>query len=340
MGTKKQPPSALRIVDIARLAGVAPITVSRVLNQPEQVKPATRERVQKAIAKTGFVPNQNAGALASKRSRLVAVVLPMLTNPLFSETFQAITERLAQSGYQVLLGVAGYETRQEQELLDLILSRRPDGIILTGTFHSDACRQRLRAMHIPVVETWDVSDDPIDMLVGFSHREVGIATADHLLAQGYQRFGVLSVDDPRGLLRAQALVETLRNRGITDISEHYFSGQPTLAQGREGLLRIRQQDALLRVIVCTSDTIAQGVLTEAASVGLTVPGEVAVFGFGDMNFAAHTWPPLSTVRIDGRLIGEQSASALLQRLSGENESNFRLDVGFTLIDRGTTSKLS
>ena len=130
--------------DVARLAGVAPMTVSRCLNQPDSVRSETRLKVQRAIDQTGYVQNRLAGSLATSRSRLVAVVLPMVTNPIFSDTFEAINECLTRSGYQVLLGISGYQSEQEQELLDVILSRRPDGIILTGTLHTPASRNRLR----------------------------------------------------------------------------------------------------------------------------------------------------------------------------------------------------
>ncbi len=336
MATRRQAASGLRIADVAKLANVAPITVSRVLNQPEQVKEATRNKVLKVIEETGFVPNQNAGALASNRSRLVAVLVPMLTNPIFSDTFQAIAEQLAANGYQVLLGISGYEAKQEQELLDVILSRRPDGIILTGTVHTEPSRKRLRATGVPVVETWDISEDPIDMLVGFSHEEVGRAVAHHLLAQGYRHFGLLSVDDPRGQLRARVFMETLKSQGITDITHHSFTGLPALEQGREGLARILENDDTPRVVVCTSDTIAHGVLTEAASRHLSVPEQVAVFGFGDMNFAAHTFPPLSTVRIDGKRLGQLASTALLQRLKNGVHDTVNDDIGFTLVDRLST----
>lgn len=336
MPGRKQTVSGLRIADVAKMANVAPITVSRVLNQPEQVKESTRNRVLKVIEETGFVPNQNAGALASNRSRLVAVLVPMLTNPLFSDTFQAIAEQLAANGYQVLLGISGYEAKQEQELLDVILSRRPDGIILTGTVHTEPSRKRLRATGVPVVETWDVSDSPIDMLVGFSHEEVGRRVAHHLFGQGYRHFALLFVDDPRGKVRAQAFLETLQSHGITDVVHHSFTELPALEQGREGLTRILETDSTPRVVVCTSDTLAHGVLTEAASRHLKVPEQVSVFGFGDMSFAAHTFPPLSTVRIDGKRLGQLAAAALLRRLKNGDHDIVNDDIGFTLIDRHST----
>lgn len=337
--SSSHPIRSVTLSEVARLAGVAPMTVSRCLNQPETVRAETREKVQRAIDQTGYVQNRLAGSLATSRSRLVAVVLPMVTNPVFSDTFQAINDRLTQAGYQVLLGISGYESGQEQELLNVILSRRPDGVILTGTLHTAASRNRLRTTRVPVVETWDLSPEPIDMLVGFSHEQVGRDVAQHLLAKGYREFALVAVNDPRGLRRAESFIATLREREITDVPQQIFQGLPTLAHGRTGLselLRNTRRGGRPLMVVCTSDTIAHGVLTEAAARGIRVPEEVAVMGFGDMNFASHTFPALSTVRIDGALMGDCAAQMLLERLQGQEPQSLVKDVGFTLIDREST----
>ncbi|XBS70687.1 LacI family DNA-binding transcriptional regulator [Acerihabitans sp. KWT182] len=202
------------VFEVARLAGVAPITVSRVLNQPDKVKEATLLKVRRVIEETGYVRNQIAGSLASNRTRLVAVIVPVLTNPIFSDTYQAIATWLAKSDYQVLLGISGYHAEQEEELIDVVLSRRPDGIILTGTVHTDLSRKRLQAAGIPVVETWDMTDKPIDMLIGFSHEEIGRREARHLLQKGYRHFALIEVDDPRGLRRSDSFIRELAQNGI------------------------------------------------------------------------------------------------------------------------------
>ncbi|WP_310192198.1 LacI family DNA-binding transcriptional regulator [Pseudomonas hunanensis] len=332
--------AAVTLSDVARLAGVAPMTVSRYLNQPETVREPTRLKVRRAIEQTGYVHNRLAGALKSSRTRLVAVVVPMVTNPIFSDAFQAINERLAKAGYQVLLGVSGYQSEQEQELLEVILSRRPDGIILTGTLHTTTSRNRLRAAGVPVVETWDLSAEPIDMLVGFSHEQAGRDVARHLLGRGYRHFALFAVDDPRGLRRADSFCKTLAEEGVTALHRSTWQGLPSLAQGREGLSALlralpSEQDGPC-VVVCTSDTIAQGVLTEAAARGIRVPEQLAVMGFGDMAFAAHTFPALSTVRIDGTLMGQTAAAMLLQRLQGEGALVKTVDIGFDLVKREST----
>jgi len=333
------PRGAVTLSDVARLAGVAPMTVSRCLNQPDTVRSTTRLKVQRAIEQTGYVQNRLAGALRSSRSRLVAVVMPMVTNPIFSDTFQAINDRLAQAGYQVLLGVSGYEREHEQELLEVILSRRPDGIILTGTLHTPASRNRLRAARVPVVETWDLTPEPIDMLVGFSHEQAGRAVALQLFAQGYRQFALLAVDDPRGLRRAESFTRTLAEQGVGAVRRQIYPGTPTLAMGRMGLGALWQQQTepgAPLAVVCTSDTIAHGVLTEAAARGIRVPEQLAVMGFGDMSFAAHTFPALSTVRIDGALMGDTAAQMLLDRLQGQGSGGQVTDIGFTLIQRQST----
>ncbi|QXI30888.1 LacI family DNA-binding transcriptional regulator [Pseudomonas vanderleydeniana] len=337
---KEQVRATVTLSDVARLAGVAPMTVSRYLNQPEAVREPTRLKVRRAIEQTGYVHNRLAGALRSNRTRLVAVVLPMVTNPIFSDTFQAINDRLAKAGYQVLLGVSGYQSEQEQELLEVILSRRPDGIILTGTMHTNTSRNRLRTAGVPVVETWDLSAEPIDMLVGFSHEQAGRDVARLLAGQGYRQFALFAVDDPRGMRRANSFIQTLAEQGIDNVHRKTWQGLPTLEQGRQGLSQLLQEQGLDSrepcVVVCTSDTIAHGVLTEAAARGIAVPGQLAVMGFGDMAFAAHTFPALSTVRIDGAALGDTAARLLLERLQGEHQASTVVDIGFSLIQRAST----
>lgn len=336
-GKTRRGSGGVTLREVARLAGVAPITVSRVLNAPASVKAATRERVLATIADSGYVPNLVAGALASNRSRLVAVLVPMLTNPLFADTYQAVAERLALAGYQVLLGVTGHDPAQEEALLATILSRRPDGLILTGTDHTPVSRARLRAAGLPVVETWDLSEDPIDQVVGFRHDAVGRLLAQRAAAGGYAQVAQVAVDDPRGTRRRLALSEALAATGIAETEPVLFSGLPALEQGRQALRRLLVQTPRRPLlVVCTSDTLAQGVLTEALAQDVKVPTEVAVIGFGDMAFAAHTLPALTTVRVEAGALGREAAELLLARLAGGDGQPHPRDLGFDLIEREST----
>ena len=329
--------AAPTLIDVARVAGVSPITVSRALGRPEVVTDATRKRVLEAVRATGYVPNLAAGSLASSRSRLVAIFLPTIANSIFADTVQALTDRLAAAGYQTLLGLTGYRPEQEEALLEAVLGRRPDGIVLTGTEHSQASRERLARVGIPLVEAWDLCEHPVDMLVGFSHEAVGQAVARYLIGKGYRRVSAVGIDDPRGLRRYRSLVAALHGHVAAPVAAQILPAPATLAVGREGLARLLQEGAAGEVVVCSSETVAQGGLAEALSRGLRIPEDLAVMGFGDLSSAAHTYPPLSTVRVDGARIGCAIAEALLERIAEPAAARqpLRLDVGFELIERGS-----
>ncbi|AEB59656.1 LacI family DNA-binding transcriptional regulator [Ectopseudomonas mendocina] len=329
--------AAPTLIDVARVAGVSPITVSRALGRPEVVTDATRKRVLEAVRATGYVPNLAAGSLASSRSRLVAIFLPTIANSIFADTVQALTDRLAAAGYQTLLGLTGYRPEQEEALLEAVLGRRPDGIVLTGTEHTQASRERLARVGIPLVEAWDLCEHPVDMLVGFSHEAVGQAVARYLLGKGYRRVSAVGIDDPRGLRRYRSLVAALQEHVAAPVAAQILPAPATLAVGREGLARLLQEGAAGEVVVCSSDTVAQGVMAEALSRGLRIPEDLAVMGFGDLSSAAHTHPPLSTVRVDGPRIGCAIAEALLARIAEPAAARqpLRMDVGFELIERGS-----
>jgi LacI family gluconate utilization system Gnt-I transcriptional repressor len=329
--------SGATLVDVAKVAGVSPITVSRALNQPHLVRPNTVAKVQAAVQQTGYVKNMMAGALASSRSRLVSLVLPTISTPIFADMVEAASESLTRSGYQVMLGLSSYEAWREEVLVETILSRRPDGVILTGSLHTDSTRRRLQMSGVPVVETWDMTPSPIDMMIGFSHEEVGHAIALHLLERGYRRIAILAVEDPRAARRNQGLQAGLAKQGVEVAAVQIMPLPSTFQLGREGMVRLLERCPDVDVVVCSSDTLAHGVLTEAISRGVRVPEQLAVLGFGDLSFAAHTWPPLSTVRVDGAKIGRLAAQAIVDRVEGGGKPVSRLtDTGFELIQRGST----
>ncbi|APW38424.1 GntR family transcriptional regulator [Rhodoferax koreense] len=325
----------ITLSDVSKLAGVSAITVSRALNTPAMVSPETLERVRDAVARTGYVPNLMAGGLASNRSRLVAALVPTIAGPVFLETIQALTESLAEAGCQLMLGQSGYADSREDALLDAIIGRRPDGIVLTGIMHSAQGRQRLLASGIPVVETWDLTPTPIDMLVGFSHEKAGAAVADLLFERGYRHPGLVTADDHRATLRRTGFVERLRALGVAEVPVVVAPPPTTLEGGRTGLVELRKVCPRLDVVFCSSDALAHGVMTEAQAQGLTVPQDVAVMGFGNLGFAAHTHPALSTVHIDGTAIGRQAARFILDRVDGVDTGPRIRDIGFSLIDRAS-----
>jgi len=327
---------SVTLADVAQLAGVSPITVSRVLNHPDLVTPATLARVRQVIARTGYVPNLLAGGLASKRSRLVAAIVPSITNGIFVETIEALTDRLWEAGYQVLLGLSGYPPAREEALLAAVLSRRPDGIFLTGINHSPEARQRLLATRIPIVEAWDMTPTPLDMLVGFSHEDVGAAVARHLIARGHRRFGMIWADDARALARRRGFLREIARKRLPAPRIETVAAPSTLGLGRQSLARLLDAGPRPSAVFCSSDLLAHGALEEARSRGLRMPADLALMGFGDLEFAQHTFPALSTVYVDRAAIGRRAAELILQRIGGGTVTTNVVDVGFTIVDRATT----
>jgi LacI family gluconate utilization system Gnt-I transcriptional repressor len=327
---------SVTLKDVARVAGVSPITVSRALNRPEMVSPDKVELVQKAVKLTGYIPNQIAGALTGGRTRLVAAIVPHIANSIFVETIQAMSDRLWRDGYQLLLGLSGYPASREDDLITAILSRRPDGIVLTGIGHTRETRLKILSTRIPVVEIWDLTPTPLDMVIGFSHVRIGEAIASDLAGKGYRRYGLLCADDERSLIRQQSVADALATHGTTDVRVHVGPAPSTFQLGREGLASLLNQDGRIEVLVCGSDAIAQGALAEAQSRGMTVPQDLAVMGFGDFDFSAHTFPSLSTVRIDKKAIGTRAAEAVIASAAGKPVQPKVTDVGFELVQRQST----
>ena len=324
----------LTVHDIARLAGVSAMTVSRALNHPDKVSPAMRAKVQAVVQQTGFVPNGMAGGLRSSKAKLVAAVLPTLVGPVFQETTRALNAALDARGYQLMIGQSGYDVSREDSLLDAIIRRRPDGIVLTGIMHTPAGRRQLLASGIPVVETWDLTPTPIDMLVGFSNEEIGTSVCTWLHQRGYRRPALISGQDERAQRRNASFLRQARALGMdADIPVCLTPAPTTLGAGRATLARLLERPGGVDAVFCSSDMLALGVMMEAQARGLRVPGQLGVVGLGDLEFATDLQPALTTVRIDGTRIGETAARYIVDRVEGRTVEQPSLDIGFSIIER-------
>lgn len=335
----RRPPGRTRssesvtLADVARLAGVSPITVSRAINQPKLVSPDTLAVIRSTIERIGYVPNLLAGGLASNRSRLVAAIVPSIGTSMFAEAVEALSDRLSEAGYELLLGLSGFDRSREDAILSAVLGRKPDAIFLVGIDHSARARQQLLGAGIPIVESWDLTPSPIDMVIGFSHEKVGRAAGRHLIAKGYRRFAVIAASDARALQRRDGFLAELADQGIAAPTVRTTGAPGTLKLGREAFAELIADGLRPDAVFCTVDPLAQGVIVEAQVRGLVVPRDVAVMGFGDFSFGAYIHPTLSTIRFDRVAIGRHAAEAILAELGGEPKPPRILDIGFTVVDR-------
>ena len=328
---------AITLRDVAMLAGVAPITASRAINTPNQVSPDVLRKVQEAVQRTGYVPNRMAGGLASSRSRLIAAVVPSTVVSVFMETIESLNGTLFDAGYQLMLGQSGYSIEREEVLLEAIIGRRPDGIFITGILPPGKARTRLLASGIPVVETWDLTPTPIDMLIGFSHSDIGREVAQFLMSKAYKKMAIVRAEDERADRRTVSFQETLAQQNIAPAFVVNVGASRSLKSGREAMSRILAQVPDTQAIFCSSDLLALGVMTEARARGLTVPEDIAVMGFGDVPFVADMVPALTTVRINGGQIGALAARFLMDRAEGRTVDPRIIDMGFSIIERDSTA---
>ncbi|MCB9967505.1 MAG: LacI family DNA-binding transcriptional regulator [Geminicoccaceae bacterium] len=329
--------------EVAARAGVSPMTVSRVLKEPGRVRPTTRTRVEAAIAELGYVPDAAAGALASRQSRLVAALVSTLAGSIFASTIAGLGAVLREAGHELLLGTTEYSSSSEEALLRAVLGRRPGGLVLSAGQHTPAARRLLeratRGLGVPVVEIWQLPERPVDMAVGFSNFAAGRAMTAFLADLGYRRIafvGVLGPDDFRGLRRHAGYREALAERGLGEPRAFGSGGSGgSVEDGARGLAAVLERWPDCDAVFCGSDPLAFGAIAEAARRGLAVPGELAVAGFGDFDYAGEAGLALTTVRIPGERIGRETARLLLERKAGRLEGPVVVDLGFELVRRRT-----
>lgn len=312
------------------------MTVSRALNAPGKVTPETLGRVRLAVEALGYVPNAMASGLRMARARMVAALLPTLVGPVFQELVESLAESLKRSGYQLMIGQAGYDAAQEEELIKTIIQRRPDGIVLVGAVASAGGRSALLASHIPVVETWDFSDNPVDMLVGFSHVAIGESVAEFLHQRGHRHVAIITGDDARARARADAFIRRSQALGAHSAQVFFTTAPSTVGAGRKGLATLLQASPEITGLFCSSDSLALGTLIEAQHRGLRVPEQLAVVGMGDQSFAQDAQPALTTVRLDGTRIGVIAAELMIARAEGRPVDSPIVDVGFHMVVRDST----
>jgi LacI family gluconate utilization system Gnt-I transcriptional repressor len=323
---------AATLHDVAREAGVSLITASRALGNPDVVSEKTIAKVQQAVEATGYIPNMLAGGLKSKRSLMIAGIVPALSVSQFLPTVQTLTTTLAASGYQLILGQTNYDTELEESVLNTMIGRQPDGIVVTGLVQSHKAMDRLRRSGIPVVETWDLSDRPVDMMVGFSHIKVGAAVAEYFMSKGWRRLGIATGSDHRAMLRREGFLQRIGR----DIPTAVVQAPSSLERGRCALTELLEKTPGLQAVCCSSDQLAHGVLVEAQYRGLRVPQDLAICGFGNADFAAHMFPSITTVHVDGPEIGRIAACMIIDRCHGKPVEKPVVDVGFSMIERQST----
>jgi LacI family transcriptional regulator, gluconate utilization system Gnt-I transcriptional repressor len=328
-----------RMVEVARAAGVTSMTVSRALRDPDKVAPETLARVKAAIAEIGYVPNSAAGALSARgRSKIVTALIPTIQHSIFADTVTGLSEALRPHGYHLLLGETGYRREDEDALIEAFLARRPDAFMLTGVTRSKRSRDLLKRSGVPVVETWELSRAPLDMLVGYSNEQAAHEMTRYLAGRGYRRIAFVSGPsrtNERARRREVGYQRALDELGlpvlpIVTIGE---PSTPTLEQGAAFLARV--MEVMPDAIFFTSDIYAVGALQEALSRKIKVPEELGIAGFHDLPIARVVRPGLTTVHVPAHEIGIRAGENILARLNSGRPLRSSV-IPFAIVPREST----
>jgi LacI family gluconate utilization system Gnt-I transcriptional repressor len=309
------------MADVARVAGVSPMTVSRAFKADSSVSDATRQAILQAAETLGYVFDSTASSLRSQRTDFVAVTIPSINNANFAETVRGLSESLKPRGLQILLGATDYDTAEEERLIEQLLRRRPEAIVVTGGKHTPRARRLLESAGIPVIETWDLPDQPIGHVVGFSNAAAVKGMVDHFVAQGLTRIAFIGGDadrDTRGTDRRAGFISAMQGHGL-DPTRLIAAGPPPISM-REGATAMgRLLDTLpdTQAVIAVSDLSAFGALTECQRRGIPVPARIRIAGFGDYEIAGISVPTLTTINPFPRDIGTRTAQLILQVLDGE-----------------------
>lgn len=320
-------PMTLR--DVSEASGVSEMTVSRVLRNRGDVSAATRERVLTAAKELGYVPNKIAGALASSRVNLVAVIIPSLSNMVFPEVLSGITEVLDQTHLQPVVGVTNYRPEREEKVIYEMLSWRPSGVIIAGIEHNDTCRRMLRAADVPVVEIMDVDGEPVDSVVGISQRRAGRLMAEAILKQGFEQIGFLGTQMPldhRARKRFEGFTDTLAKAGREVVDQEFYSGGSALKKGREMTRTILERSPDLDFLYYSNDMIGAGGLLWCLEQGIEIPQRLGLAGFNGTELLDGLPRKLATMDAGRLATGREAAKIIAARADGSLTEPRRLEI--------------
>ncbi len=310
------------LADVAAAAGVSKMTASRALRGAPDVSSATREKVQEAATRLGYVGNPLAHSLSTKRSDLIGVVVPSLSNIVFAEVLTGIADRFAGTGYQTIFGVTDYDPEAEALIVQNMLSWHPAGLIVTGVDQMPALRMRLSSVEFPVVQIMDLDGEAVDCCVGLSHTRAGADMARALVAAGRRKFGYVGCGlgcDTRAVKRRKGFVKALEERGIPLSAELTAPGFSSVSAGQKMTERLLAKNPDLDCIYYSNDDVAMGGLFHALKQQIDVPDALLLAGFNGLDMLSALPAPIATSHTPRREIGQTAAQLILKHLSDEDD---------------------
>ncbi|APW36229.1 LacI family transcriptional regulator [Rhodoferax koreense] len=331
------------IRDVALHAGVSVTTVSHVVNDTRHVSLEGRTRVEAAIRALGYVPSAVARSLKSNTTRTLGMLTPNSSNPYFAEIVRVVEDRCFAAGYTLILCNTEDESSRQSVYLKVLAERRIDGLIVVSTGDDEALVSQLRGLPMPTVLLDREIDDPGCDLVETAHRDGGLLAVRHLLSLGHRR--IACIGGPEHVSAGEQRIEGWRlalseSGAASDAGAMLWRGGFTSQGGYEAMHAIlRGAHRPSAVFVC-NDLMAIGALRALHESGLRVPDDISIVGFDDIELAAYTCPPLTTVAQPKHLIGALAVDMLLERVDGRRREMRKLVLQPELRVRASTARFT
>lgn len=332
--SKKQKQATLQ--DVAKHAGVSTATVSRCLNQPDQVVAQTREMVEAAVAELGYVPNFSARALAANRSFTIGAVIPTMENAIFARALQDFQTALNLQDYELLVACSFFKKDVEEQQIRALVSRGVDGILLIGRERSPTIYQFLKARNVAYVIAWsfpkaaDQKSYEQGCFVGFDNEAAMYQMTQKVIDYGHRHIAMISglaPNNDRVKARQTGFLNAMKDQKIAVDDQSIIQSEYDISAARKAFEILLDQDQRLTAIVCANDVLAVGAVLQAQDRGLAVPKDISITGFDDIELANVVTPHLTTMNVPHAQMGERSAQALLGRiLADEPMENQQLET--------------
>jgi LacI family transcriptional regulator len=307
--------------DVALVAGVAPVTVSRYLNDPGLVSERSKQKIYNAIKELNYVPHAAARTLASRRSRMIGSIMPSLDSSLFGPAIEVFQNHISTSGYNLILASHNYNPEKEKEHIHQMISHGVDALLLIGKSRDEDIYRLLQSKNIPYVLTWTLDPEQTHPCIGFDNHNAAGSIANYLMDLGHTKFAMISgfvKNNDRANDRLQGVRDALFQRGLNLDDENIIERPFGVDAGRDAFRLLMSRSKKPTAIICGSEPFAYGAVFEGKAMDIDIPREVSITGFDDMWLASSITPRLTTVRTPQKEIGMLAAKYLIGKLNGED----------------------
>lgn len=334
----------ITIKDVARHAQVSVATVSRVLTGVDRVGETLRRKVELAIHELDYLPNTQARALASNEFHTIAAIIPTIRNVNFVVFLRALQEVFARERYTLLFSAHDYDRSAELQEAQALFARGVDGVVLVGQDHEPALLKALEKRALPYVTTWSLNPHTQSDCVGIHNEEAAARLTRYLLDIGHREFALVASMLPtndRNQERAKGVKHELAKEGIVLPKNRIIHGADTIGEGKKALLQLLDTGSLPTAVICINDFLAFGALLQCQALGLDVPGDISLAGFGDVQFASAATPSLTTVQMPAAEIGRLAGEHLLRKIREQSTHKYtfrQIQLEAPLIVRESTGR--